>query len=60
MAKSNAKPKKIKKVMVMSACPDCTVVIADGGKGEFKYPKAGLINENTSCLNCNGSGIVEN
>ena len=42
-------------------CPDCTVLVADGGKSEFGAkggPKAGLINEHTHCPACNGSGLV--
>lgn len=39
-------------------CSDCTVTIADGGLSEFKFPKAGLINESTHCGNCNGTGLV--
>ena len=42
-------------------CPDCTVLVADGGKSEFTGkggPKAGLINENTLCPTCEGHGFV--
>lgn len=44
------------------ACPDCTVLVADGGLSEFSGkggPKAGLINEKSLCPFCAGSGLVE-
>ena len=54
---SVAQPVEVVKV----SCPDCTVLVADGGKSEFSGKggsKAGLINENTHCPNCNGRGVV--
>ena len=41
-----------------SACPDCTVLVADGGKSEFRFPKAGLLNEKTLCSTCEGHGVA--
>ena len=43
------------------ACPDCTVLVADGGKSEFSGEggvKPGLINPNTHCPACEGHGVV--
>lgn len=45
-----------------AACPDCTVLVADGGKSEFTGSggvKPGLINPNTHCPTCEGHGVVE-
>ena len=51
---SKAKPQEATK----GACPDCTVLVADGGKSEFRFPKAGLLNEKTLCSTCEGHGIA--
>ncbi len=54
--------KKEEQPVVASApCPDCTVLIDDGGKSEFGGKggvKPGLINPNTHCPNCEGHGVV--
>ena len=55
------KPAAKKSPKVMIPCPDCTVLVANGGKSEFTGkggPKAGLINEHTHCPNCEGHGVV--
>ena len=42
-------------------CPDCTVLVADGGKSEFSGKggvKPGLINPNTHCPTCEGHGTI--
>ena len=45
------------------ACPDCTVSVEHGGKSEFVSRsgviKAGLLNPDTICPRCEGSGQVE-
>ena len=45
-------------VSVKTSCPDCNVLIADGGKSGFRFPKPGLIDEKTVCATCDGSGFV--
>lgn len=60
MAKKVKQP-KVKEEPQKVACPDCTVLIADGGKSEFSGKggvKAGLINPNTHCPTCEGHGVV--
>ena len=44
------------------ACPDCTVLVADGGKSEFSGKggvKPGLLNEHSLCPMCEGSGSLK-
>mgnify|MGYP001618536573 CR=1 FL=1 len=58
---TEADAKELKEEAPKAACPDCTFLAADGGKSEFGVKggvKAGLINPNTLCPNCEGHGVV--
>lgn len=57
MTKSKNKSEAVQKVEI--TCHDCTTILADGGKSEFKFPKAGLINESTLCPRCEGHGVIK-
>lgn len=57
--KSKVEKPEVAPEVVKVPCPDCNVLIADGGKSEFKFPKAGLINADNLCPMCAGSGQIE-